>query len=86
MCGGGEFANEAFSLSSLIGEVHELHEATVETPGIFVVTPEDTEHDLTPSVLKNQSQFDQQSSSSTRVSMAPSALVHTARPPLPTDS
>ena len=81
-----------FFFLSKKGEVHELHEATVETPGIFVVTPEDTEHDLTPSVLKNRPQFDQQPSSASsssrsgRMSTAPSALVHTARPPLPNDS
>ena len=71
----------------LPGEVHELHEATLATPGIFVVTPEDTEHDLTPTVLKTQPHpaTDQQSSS-TRISSVPSALVHTARPPMTTDS
>lgn len=70
-----------------IGEVHELQEATVATPGIFVVTPEDSEQDLTPSVLKTQFHTaDDQQSPSSRISSQPSALVHTARPPLPTDS
>ena len=67
------------------GEVHELHEATITTPGIFVVTPDDMEHDLTPSVLKNQPHIDQQSASP-RISSASGALVHTARPPMPMDS
>ena len=68
-----------------LGEVHELHEATVTTPGIFVVTPEDTEFDLTPSVLKTQSDASQQSATA-RITSLSSALVHTSRPPMPMDS
>lgn len=71
-----------------IGEVHEVQEATVATPGIFVVTPEDSEQDLTPTVLKAQVHHtaDDQQPPSARISSQPSALVHTARPPMPTDS
>ena len=60
------------------GDVHEVHEGSATVPSIVVVTPEDSELDLTPTVMR-ETQRDQPA---VRISSLPATIVHTARPPL----
>ena len=60
------------------GDVHEVHEGSATTPSIVVVTPEDSELDLTPTVVREM----QRDQPAVRISSLPSTIVHTARPPL----
>jgi len=61
------------------GAVQEVHRGSETLPSIVVVTPEDSEADLTPTVVREAERYQP----TVRISSLPSATVQTARPPLP---
>ena len=66
-----------WSVHIYIGDSQELHEGTATTPSIVVVSPEDLEMDITPSILRER---DSEPPSVSLASLPPE-LRHTARPP-----
>ena len=61
------------------GAVQEVHSGSATIPSIVVVTPEDTDVNLTPTVVREAERYQP----AVRISSLPSATVQTARPPLP---
>jgi len=61
------------------GAVQEVHRGSETLPSIVVVTPEDSEADLTSTVVREAEIYQP----AVRISSLPLVTVRTARPPLP---